>query len=114
MQDDVTCIALDGSMTIFVIEAVISRLTNDIWGTILLMSLKVVGDDAILDKRAAIEEPLLSFWSKYSSDAFKDYMKSKFCIYIVMELREMLEANNQVTPGSELDLHDRWHGDGDR
>ncbi|GJZ70140.1 hypothetical protein Tco_0633690, partial [Tanacetum coccineum] len=70
--DDVTCIALDGSMTIFVIEAVISRLTNDIWGTILLMSLKVVGDDAILDKRAAIEEPLLSFWSKYASDALKD------------------------------------------
>ncbi|GJW17860.1 hypothetical protein Tco_0025296 [Tanacetum coccineum] len=43
LADDVTCIALDGSMTIFVIEAVISRLTNDIWGTILLMSLKVIG-----------------------------------------------------------------------
>ncbi|GJS53941.1 long chain acyl-CoA synthetase 6, peroxisomal-like protein [Tanacetum coccineum] len=32
----------------------------------------LTSDDAILDKRATIKEPLLSFWSKYASDALKD------------------------------------------
>ncbi|GJX42744.1 hypothetical protein Tco_0257734 [Tanacetum coccineum] len=61
-----------------------------------------LSDDAILDKRLAIDEPLLSFWSKYASDALKD------CDGYYSELREMLEDNNQATSGSKLDLHDRW------